>query len=678
MGASVSAREVVETYDFSTWGKSHMNRTYATMGTTTAGFQVNNVDMYQLVITGSKDSETWDLSNRFAVSNNVTYRWGSGGSDVPRLGNENQSGVRYISIIDLKADDRVVITCSNVLFYSTNASYDNEGTTTNVTKGSAVTSGTTYTITGEGTQRLDFSINSRVWGNITNVVITREIPEGVCEAPTSEITGANNNARTFTLTCATEGASIYYSTTEKTVDSEGWNEYTAPVETEEPYIWAYAVKDGMTASDVVRFATYAGTTLDLKGATFSMPYYDTTANSFFITVSDNQSAITGKPTASLVYYTSDPENTTSFTSGDVLSGFAPGTTVYVKASANGYASTTTSYYFPTLTDYSVFWSDDFTSGEEITVASAIRMGNQDCMPIIKIGETDLTGNVGVDNFNTTRFNSTTSGLWVKSSRYMGAINVFPGGLLKVTMNKEGYESQLITVRKDLSLYYAVRSADGETYDIYYSPGATSVTWNIFNGLYIKSVAFLAPATKDVTITSAGWATLYTDYALDFSGEAGLTAYTATCDGSTVTLTAVENVPAGTGVVLKGTAKEYNIPVVASSSTDKGSLKGSTTEALVYDADAANDYYILALNNDNEAQFSKMTSGTLAAGKAYLELPKSSAGSRALRIAFAGVTTGINAVETAVNDNTVYNLNGQRVALPAKGLFIVNGKKVIRK
>jgi len=74
----------------------------------------------------------------------------------------------------------------------------------------------------------------------------------------------------------------------------------------------------------------------------------------------------------------------------------------------------------------------------------------------------------------------------------------------------------------------------------------------------------------------------------------------------------------------------------------------------------------------------MTSGTLAAGKAYLELPKSSAGSRALRIAFAGVTTGINAVETAVNDNTVYNLNGQRVALPAKGLFIVNGKKVIRK
>ena len=42
-------------------------------------------------------------------------------------------------------------------------------------------------------------------------------------------------------------------------------------------------------------------------------------------------------------------------------------------------------------------------------------------------------------------------------------------------------------------------------------------------------------------------------------------------------------------------------------------------------------------------------------------------------------TGINTVATAVkNDNRYYNLNGQVVANPTKGLYILNGKKVLVK
>ncbi len=676
--ANAWAGETVFTYAFSTWGTSHMNRnSYATMGTTSAGFKVNNVDMYQLVITGTKDSEVWDLSDRFAVSNNVTYRWGSGGSDVPRLGNENASGSRYISIVDLKAGDKVVITCSNMKFYSTNATYLVEETPTAVVYDALVTSGTTYTITGEGTQRLDLWTASRVWANITNVVITREIPEGAVEIPESSITGANNNARTFTLSCATEGATIYYSETEKAAGAEGWTEYTAPVETEATYIWTYAAKAGMTSSDVARFATGAGSTISLKGATFSKPYYDTTDKSYFVKVSDDQNSLIGKPTASLVYYTNDPESTTPFTSGDVLSGFAPGTTLYVKASASGYGTTTTYYYFPTLTDYSIVWSDDFTSGEDLTVAAAIRMGNQDCQPITKIGETVLTGNVGVDNFNTTRFNSTTNGIWVKSSRYMGAINVFPEGLIKVTINKEGFENDYITNRKDVSTQYAVRSADGESYDIYYRPGNSSVTWNIFNGLYIKSVSFMA-APVSATVTSAGWATLYTPYALDFSEIDGLTAYTATEADGVVTLTAVDDVPANTGVVLKGTADTYKIPVIASSETDKGGLQGSATVST--NADAAPDgkaYYILTKSGE-EAEF-QAASGTIAAGKAYLVADWASGGTaKSLRVVVDGETTEVTAPEVAETEEeeVLFNMAGIQVDKNFKG-FVINQKGVKR-
>lgn len=195
---------------------------------------------------------------------------------------------------------------------------------------------------------------------------------------------------------------------------------------------------------------------------------------------------------------------------------------------------------------------------------------------------------------------------------------------------------------------------------------------------------LAEATKadydadnfTITIGSEGWATVYTDRALDFSST-GLTAYTATTDGTTVTLTEVTEVAAGTGVVLKGDAKTYEIPVIESSDTEKGQLKGSATAALTFDAEAANDYYMLVLNSSSKAQFKKLSSGTIAAGKAYLAIAKSTEEARVMNVVFAG-TTAIKAIETVAADNNVYNLAGQRVAAPQKGLYIVNGKKVIVK
>ena len=186
------------------------------------------------------------------------------------------------------------------------------------------------------------------------------------------------------------------------------------------------------------------------------------------------------------------------------------------------------------------------------------------------------------------------------------------------------------------------------------------------------------------ISSAGWATLYTPYALDFAKTEGLTAYTAevitTLNGSTVVLTDVTNVPANTGVVLMGDEGSYNISVIASSDTDKGDLKGNATEATEYDEDYTR--YYLAKNLKNEVQFTKLNKdGSIAAGKAYLEI--ANAGSvveaRTLNVVFAGETTAINAIANVKEQNgEVYNLAGQRVAKPAKGLYIVSGKKVMFK
>ena len=181
----------------------------------------------------------------------------------------------------------------------------------------------------------------------------------------------------------------------------------------------------------------------------------------------------------------------------------------------------------------------------------------------------------------------------------------------------------------------------------------------------------APTTVSAEIGSTGWATLYSDKALDFSTVEGLTAYTATVSENTVTLTEVENVPANTGVVLKGEATTYNIPIIASSETAQGDLQGSASEATT----ANGTQYVLALNKESNVQFAPATSGTIAAGKAYLVV---AGGKSRLNVVIAGETTGIKAIEAQEAQEGIYNLQGQRVAKAQKGLYIVNGKKAIVK
>ena len=93
---------------------------------------------------------------------------------------------------------------------------------------------------------------------------------------------------------------------------------------------------------------------------------------------------------------------------------------------------------------------------------------------------------------------------------------------------------------------------------------------------------------------------------------------------------------------------------------------------------AADHYVLS--NGHDFVWVK-DAGTLAAGKCWIELvPSSPAHARALSIVFEGTTTGINAVSSSADkmDGEWYDLSGRRVAQPAKGIYVKNGKKVIVK
>jgi hypothetical protein len=76
---------------------------------------------------------------------------------------------------------------------------------------------------------------------------------------------------------------------------------------------------------------------------------------------------------------------------------------------------------------------------------------------------------------------------------------------------------------------------------------------------------------------------------------------------------------------------------------------------------------------------KVDAGTVPAGKALLPASEVSATGARLAFVFGGEATGISGTLKANGEDSVlYNLSGQRVENPTKGLYIVNGKKVIIK
>ena len=151
------------------------------------------------------------------------------------------------------------------------------------------------------------------------------------------------------------------------------------------------------------------------------------------------------------------------------------------------------------------------------------------------------------------------------------------------------------------------------------------------------------------------------------------------------------VPANTGVLIKSADADATCYVVANKTVaalqeSQNMLKPALVGGGVFSPAADYTYYKLAYNDFSSRTGLGFYYGADAGGAfyvkaetAYLAVPTAIAeGAKAFVL--DGETTAINGISTR-NDHAeaVYNLNGQRVASMAKpGLYIVNGKKVVRK
>ena len=212
---------------------------------------------------------------------------------------------------------------------------------------------------------------------------------------------------------------------------------------------------------------------------------------------------------------------------------------------------------------------------------------------------------------------------------------------------------------------------------------------------------------DVALTDAEAAMLGTVGSDPVVETKAVTAYTGKINKTWFTTTEIEDgiIPEATPVILKGDPYTYKFKVGVSEPNDEEEIPENALK--VYDKTvdggkalakrhiipepieendlkgtfepiSAIDKYVLAKPEGKDVCFYRAESGTIAAGKAYLELDGNTGS--LVKIFFGDVDdeTAIDNVNANGNANqgAIYNIAGQKLSKFQKGINIVNGKKVL--
>ena len=200
------------------------------------------------------------------------------------------------------------------------------------------------------------------------------------------------------------------------------------------------------------------------------------------------------------------------------------------------------------------------------------------------------------------------------------------------------------------------------------------------GIKPRIFAFVQFDEYPIEIGDAEWKTIVSDF--DVTPQDGVEAYVVTevtqdQDQNKATLVAVDCLKGGEPYLLHSTIGEYtmtrtsdvpkpDVNLLAISDDNTSGEKGNTS------------VYVLA-NKTKGVGFYKWVGGKLGAGRVYLPVGfsvESAAG-------FCAFFEDIPTVITDINPETVsydryYDLQGRRVLKPTKGVYVVDGKKVIVK
>jgi len=263
------------------------------------------------------------------------------------------------------------------------------------------------------------------------------------------------------------------------------------------------------------------------------------------------------------------------------------------------------------------------------------------------------------------------------------VSITGGGVSADIMNPKYGDDVVITIAEDEDRTLNTLTVNGEDVTAYVVDGQYTIH-NVSSNI---TVVATFNSTKEFITLAQGVGTFSCAQDLNFTGSE-LKAYIAAGYNkaeSQVLLVRVYDVPAGTGIYLKGEAGvTYKIPYSTSQAYYVNMLKANLTASSIAKTSGDMSNFLLNKVEDGEyGFFAPSETATLGAQKAYLQVPTSfmsGSEARAISIAFEDDgTTNISDFELFTNNNEhLYNLKGQRVEKAGRGLYIKNGKKVVIK
>ena len=204
---------------------------------------------------------------------------------------------------------------------------------------------------------------------------------------------------------------------------------------------------------------------------------------------------------------------------------------------------------------------------------------------------------------------------------------------------------------------------------------------------ISADAYINKTITQLSGYSTGYATFGSNASVDFSKAVpavegkSFTAYKGNVQSNAmIQYSAITTLSGGEGALLVGDAGTYSIPVAASASADDtNNFKAIDTETEL----SSSTYYILtnkpASGGTGPLGFYRVNTNGSWCGKntAYLETSVTPKAREYFPLENED-TSVENIVIERKDNSSVYDLQGRRVANPEKGLYIVNGKKVVIK
>ena len=703
------AVQITETYDFGSFitanGTANLTVTGSDIAQTGTSAKVGNVKVINNLVAGGK---TLDLKGRFAVDyqynagSKIRFIWRSSTNAYQHglAGNWNGNGTAdpqgaaRFSILNLKSGDKITLTYAKQSGKAADPYTCNGSILTDVAVDVALSSGTEYTVASDGNVDLYFTNNNFA---ISKIVIKTTGNETVSN-PTISVTGVFNKTRKVTISAgvsdAANSVTTYYTIDGTTPTTSSPNSFTSSskeitvgegAESESTVtVKAISVSSTSAASDVASSSVTVGTMVSLSAPTLMVSeMYNSGAGIYnpHYSFSSNQSSVIGNPSVTYTYSIDGVDKGTATGFNATASG-----KVIVTANAEGYSSASTAeqdfvggnYIISKTYDFTEPVKTDFTAAEQSSPSG---------------GDVQTINNTGCTFYNLANLTKT---FWEGATLngFVLAVGTTQGKTQGV-YTRVGAGSIAFTISEGQIIYTTAynrtgnATGDPKSFITEYSTGNEVLAIPQYYLVYNSSIFTPVPATVPATLGTNGYATFASPYALDLTTAnlpSGVTAYKASVSGTTVTFTALnQTVPANTGVLLNGTGT-VNIPVAATGTAVEGNDFLVNEGGATFTGDAS--YYYFGLVKDSDPlTFRKFDPSATAipADKAYLKVMKSSvdATARGLEFVFDDEVTSIGEELRVKSEEFApaaefYDLQGRKVAQPQKGLYIVNGKKVVLK